>query len=391
MSFASPVESPVGANQQVTIVIPTHNRAAFLGRLLQYYWSVRTASPILVADSSTCSQGAEVGAQVASYEKRLNIAHEHFPDGILAKVRDALSLVRTSYAVLAADDDFFVPRSLEQGVQYLESHPDYSIVHGEAAKFAVEPGASERGRIVKVRRYRQRSIELSTGSERLADHLGNYTTTWYSLGRTHQLLENFTTLVASDLGKAEFGELLPSCLSLVQGKSKKLTGLYMLRQAHSGSGSSSNPDTLEWLADVSWPDQYERFRDCLAEALIDQDGVTLDEARSGAKSAFWTYLAQRLASQRQILGSRAASVRLPRRVLRRVPGLRRGWRATRRALVLRRAGHASGAKASELSLSSLLSGTSPYSDDFLPMYRATLLSSEAARSKAAFPAPVAGR
>ena len=341
----------------LTLIIPTFNRPQFLARLLGYYRELSFPYTIVVADSSDAEHLIPNEAIINSVRPDLTIEHRTYDTdiGIATKLAESLETVGSPYSVLAADDDFFVPESLRRGAEFLEANPDYSVVHGEAAKFGLPPEKAAYGPIVKVSRYNQRTVEFATGSERLVDHLVNGSTTWYSIQRTEQLRGNYRKTVEFESG-AYFIELLPSCLSLIQGKAKKLDRLYMLRQTHSGSFSSSAVP-LDWVASPDWTGLYERFCSRLAEELAAQDGMGLEEAQRVVRRSFWPYLAGFL--------GRSGSKRRKRSPLLRaagaVPGVRPVWRKLLR--LKQRSG-------GDMSLASLRHPSSPYHADFMPIYEA---------------------
>jgi hypothetical protein len=90
-----------------------------------------------------------------------------------------------------------------------------------------------------------------------------------------------------------FGELLPSCLSVIQGKAKKLDCLYMVRQSNPVS-EAHNPKGYSiygWIAETDWSDHYKHFRYCLAEELSRYDSISMEEAKHIVKYGLWLYLA----------------------------------------------------------------------------------------------------
>ena len=348
----------------LTLVLPTKNRADFLIRLLTYYNERRLAFHLVVADSSDHEQVEQTRRAVKALEQGLNLDHRVYPPeiGVFDKMCEAVNCVETPYAVLGADDDFFVPSALGEAVQFLQDNPDYSVAHGEAAVINLGPEATAYGHIAGVGRYNQRTIDLATGSKRLVDHLRNFSTTWYSVHRTEQLRRNFQKVAAPGLDYG-FGELLPSCLSLIQGKSKKLDGLYMVRQVHSAQTAPNHGDFFDWVADPTWGTRYKYFRDCLAAKLVRQDGISMGEARGVVKQAFWLYLANGLVKKWHGYYDPRKIRPLNRwkQAVRMIPGARRAWYALHSF---------NSAQRDVISLPALLHPSSRYHADFMPIYQA---------------------
>jgi hypothetical protein len=292
-----------------------------------------------------------------------------------------LHLVPTPYAACIGDDDFLVPSSLGQCVRFLNSHPDYSAVHGVAGLITLDSNGPH-GQVAGTSYYNQPLIEADSASQRLADYLSNYTVSLFSVHR----IETWRTMyrAASLLSDKSFGgELLPCCLSLVQGKVKELDCLYLVRQVYNpryrpmdgrygNAGENSvpvnvaattYPNWFGWMTSPDWLPSYEVFRDCLVEEMARRDEISLGEARELVERQVWSYLAKRLSmawTERYI--QRAPGFRAwPVLAARHVPFLRWGWRKVRPFLP---------GKDKRISLPALLHPSSPYHADFMQVYRA---------------------
>lgn len=347
----------------LTLIVPTRNRSPYLLRLLSYYREQHFNHRLLILDSSDTEHASENRRAIDSLAGKFEIEYKLYGSEVVSvqKVDDALGSVETPYAVLGADDDFIVPQTLNRAVEFLHSHADYSLVHGEAITFSLESGTAC-GQLEGVWRHAQGNIENPHGGERLVSHFSNYSTTWHSVHRTERLRENLlaTSRLETDLS---FGELLPSGLSLVEGKAKKLDGLYMARQGNTAK-LYVEVNLFDWITSPNWPERYEKFRDCLAEALVQQDQIELEEARVKVKEAFWSYLAKYLPQQKSYVYPGASGQHNNnswRQVATSIPGARR-IRETMRQLN-KRNDH-------EISLPGLLRSSSPYHADFMPIYRA---------------------
>ena len=346
----------------ISFIIPSRNRPQFLERLIRYYLDLRVKHPILIADGSSDRLRERIRPLVAELPE--NFSYHAFPEdsSLAAKLVGVIRYVQTRCVVVSADDDFLVPSAVERAARFLEAHPDYTVTHGAAALLVLKSGTAH-GEIGGLGRYYQRWIEHSTGVERLLDHLGNYSVTAWSVHRTEQLGDNWRH--PEELGlDLFFEELLPSCLSLIQGKAKKVDGLYMVRQEHPDRGFvKDGRDPFDRIADPSWPWQYERFRDRLAQELVRQDGISMNEAQEIVKQAFWLYLAQGLIRKWQGRYGQDKSRLRPglREVSKRIPSLRTTWHTVRAFLP---------GEANKMSLPALLRPSSPYHADFIPIYRA---------------------
>ena len=117
--------------QNVTVIIPAHNRPKRLRRLLDYY--SRTDIKILVPDSSD--------HPFADAEKYPDITYLHRPKlHFLLKLKEVLPMISTPYVLYCADDDFAVPSGIAQMTAFLDEHPDYSTAQGHYLTFTPRKG-----------------------------------------------------------------------------------------------------------------------------------------------------------------------------------------------------------------------------------------------------------
>jgi glycosyltransferase domain-containing protein len=120
------------ARKNITILIPTHNRPAYLKRSLD--WFLSGGFRVIVADS-TRTLNDEV-----SQLQNSKLTYLHRPGGYevyTAKIYEALRLVDTPYVALCADDDFILYEGLEQGERFLDSNADYAFYQGMAYFFQI--------------------------------------------------------------------------------------------------------------------------------------------------------------------------------------------------------------------------------------------------------------
>ncbi len=347
----------------LTIVLPIKNHREYLERLLSYYCDRKLEYELIVADSSDGEDGLEIRRAVDAARSQLKIEYRAYAGSISVaeKLADALDAVTTDFVVAAADDDFFTISGLQQAAEYLKTNRDFSVVHGQALIFELDPGPVY-GNRVHTAHYIQRSIEDSTGAERLLHHFRSYSTTWYSVHRTPQLRRNMQTVAQLKMDPAFFTELLAGCLAVIQGKTKKLDALYMVRQAHREKRESS-PSVFDWVTGEDWSQQYHRFQNCLAQELARQESVSARDAAAIVKKAFWLYLAQCLTGKwHHAYSPRAAgTARLKTEFGRHIRSLPAIWQRGRSLLP---------GEENQALLPSLLRTSSPYHAEFMPIYRA---------------------
>ncbi len=349
----------------LTILIITFNRYPRLRRLLKYISSIRVPYEIHVLDSSS---DLPPTGELETLLNHPGIRYQKFEATLppIAKVSEGLGRVKTPYVVVWADDDFMVPRSLEEGARFLEGHSDYSIVHGESALFRLE-SEGPRNEIRWIEPYPQRSLTHETASERLRTHLSrSYSVVFYSIHRTENLKKNMDLCRNLEFSYG-WGELLSGSLSVVQGKTKKLNQLYMLREVHSGMDTwnltGKKFSRLSWITEPDFSAKYQQFHQHLSAELSSRDGIGPDQAQEIVEQSFWLYLANAILKgwgRSSAQGRVMLSQRL-REAARHVPVLRRVWYPIRRFLPRMEP---------ELSLQALRRSRNRYHVEFQPIEQA---------------------
>ena len=371
-------------DQTLCLLIPTFNRTYFLERLLRYLTKVGFPHPIIIADSSSAS-ASEANRRVAtSLRQGLDIHYasyspETYP---FSKIAHALDTIESKYSVMCADDDFIVPRAVEQCVRFLEANPDYAVAHGRT--MSVYPVQVSHG-ISRLWTYclPQRTIASDDASIRLREHLLSYRATFYSVHRRADLMRNMeiTSKVTQDY---RFAELLSSCLSLVQGKLSYLDSLYVVRPHNPTPESVENPDWSTLVTSSGFSQRYTEFRGCLAMELARIAGISITEANDVVNHAFVGYLTQALY---EVYGGSVNKAkfsvleRAARRVWRAAGLLRAAAntvildgqfitmaRAPREFARLVSVERSYSAKRGYMSVDKLLDAGSPFHADFVPIY-----------------------
>ncbi len=353
----------------LTIVIPTRNRSEFLIRSLYYYAQRGCPYPFLIGDSSEEDHWHRTSQALHCLAGQLRIVHQRFPSyqgypfgmGLIECMNDLLKQVETKYTLFVADDDFVIPGALEEAVRFLQERPGYSGVIGEAGFFTVSGRAH--GEILEVWRYPQFTLDGSTARERLLTYFRNSIATEHAVKPTDQMRAEWRARSALEMD-TRFGELLVCSLGAIQGKVHKLKRLFLFRQNHETMVSREVPTIIEldYLTSPDFVRRYERFRDCLAQALSKADVIPLEEAREIVKEGFWWHLASGLLAKWNTFYGQKKGVKQLGRLresVRAVSSLRRSWRTARVLFPRRR---------DEMSLPALLQLTSLYHADFMPIY-----------------------
>jgi len=345
----------------VSLLVPTMNRPGFVERLLCYYAKLGFQGSICIADSSTSAEAERTKRAIAASRDSLDIIYREHPYlGAAESLQQLLDSVPTRYAALVGDDDFLVPAALQECALFLDTHPDYSAAHGVAAVVYPEAARPSEPGEWAASYYPQPVLEEDHASQRLLRLLSDYSVGLFSVHRIETWRRMYKDVhIVRD--KTFSAELLPCCLSAVEGAIKELDCLYLVRQDH--SRRYLLPDLYDWITTPDWLSSYQSFRDSLAQALVRQEEVSIETARATVKQAFWSYLAKALGANWEAqcaLANPSPRNRL-REALRAVPGARQVWHMLLSPRPERRR---------VLSLKTLRSPTSPYHKDFVPIYEA---------------------
>ncbi len=251
--------------QDVTVIIPAHNRPGRLRRLLDYYSG--TGINILVPDSS-----AERFVYADSYS---NVVYRHYPGmHFLLKIQAILPLISTSYVLYCADDDFAVPEGIEQMATFLSDHPDYSIAQGHYLTF------TERGGQISfypryIRNFDKR-ITGDTPRERLLQEKDMYASLLYGVVRTDAFRKIYTACFDEN-GVPRFRNLFLAeeyfnHAALILGKYATLPYFYSARERIAGSATDTTIPVKVIKTTPAYLPEYRGFLTALAVLLSEADG-----------------------------------------------------------------------------------------------------------------------
>ena len=346
-----------GRLEQLTLLVPSKDRPDFLGRLLRYYHRAGFPGCIQIADASCGEEARRAQVIVRTMSGHLNVRYANYPklrhDECWKRINESIA---TPYVAFLGDDDFLIPSGLEQCLAFLETHPDYHAAHGAAGLFQLKvPGPY--GEVAWVEPYGGlRPLEQDTAAGRLRELFHRYSVPLFCVHRA-PVWQAIWQHSRADLEWEISTELMPGALSAVQGKIKRLPGLYLMRQVH--PQKHYNADAFEWILGAAWQPSGLVLLERLTERLARQDHLPIPKAQAIVRQAWWWYVASDLMGEWQ----RRYTPNRPRRwreAAGTLPFLRASWHALQ----------AWGRGFGELSLPALLQARSCYHRAFLPVYEA---------------------
>lgn len=213
-------EQGLALNEQLTVVLISHERPAFLRRAVRFYSSLPCR--ILVLDSSAVAQPAMAG-------QFPNVDYQHLPQfgywGIRAKLAYGVAQLTTPYMVFAADDDFLVHGALHEAVAFMEANPDYSLCHGYSMMYlALANSVSYYRRDKKV----CEDYSADRAQDRLLDYMSQYLPPFYAVQRT-ELLQDWYRVMPEDT-IFQWQEVGHTYYMLARGKARILPIPYVVRE-----------------------------------------------------------------------------------------------------------------------------------------------------------------
>ena len=259
--------------QNVTVIIPAHNRPERLRRLLNYYR--HTDIKILVPDSSD-----RIFPYAAEYPK---VTYLHRPRlHFLLKIKEILPFINTPYVVYCADDDFIVPTGIAQMVAFLETHPDYNTAQGHYLTFTPRKGKVHF--YPRYIRYFDKRITDETPRERLLQEKNMYASLLYSVIRTDVFQKMYASCFNTD-GSLRFSNLFLAeeffnHAALISGKYATLPYFYRARERISGSATDQTVQVSVIKTSPEYQKEYQGFLLAVGELLRDHETSKLEEAIS---------------------------------------------------------------------------------------------------------------
>ena len=114
---------------RVSVVIPTHNRAAYLARCLESLTTVTVDCEIVVVDNASTDETPALLADWAARDRRLRVVRQERLIDPVANHNRALAAARGEYLCFLGDDDLVLPGNFERKVALLDAHPDIGLVY----------------------------------------------------------------------------------------------------------------------------------------------------------------------------------------------------------------------------------------------------------------------
>lgn len=118
----------------VSILLPVHNAAAYLGlTLASLVWQTHTDFEVVAIDDGSSDSSGRILDDWASKDERFRVAHQK-KCGLVETLNRAISLARSSLIARADADDIYHPERLERQIAYFASQPDVVLLGARTIK-----------------------------------------------------------------------------------------------------------------------------------------------------------------------------------------------------------------------------------------------------------------
>jgi len=264
------------------LLIPTRNRSTSLAGVLAFYARFYPQARIIVADGST-DDYKEKNAALCS-RTQLDIDYRPFdPEmSLFDRLLTVLSDIDDEYIVMAADDDYAILETLEQGRKRLETDPETVCVAGYLVHIMVKT-ATEAG----VRLDPARTLAQPTYAARMRGFSQLPFTTTYAVARRGHLIQRYEFL--KDWSVPGFFDMAVGLMDLSYGKIVGLPklGFYCTRNYVHSYFRMSEEETF-----LDHADEVLRLIELLTARLMEIDNIDRDTAHLTVKRAINRRIAQ---------------------------------------------------------------------------------------------------
>ena len=243
------------------------NRSDFIKRLLTFYSNINCKNNFYIADSSSESihiDAIEQGLQ--KFRNKIKITYSHYPNTNIEEAKRLIlhEHVEEKYAAYCGDDDFLIPKSLEECATFLDENNEYSNCHGKGILFSTKDDPLN-GSISSVSNYSLFSNEHDDPCDRLDKYLSKYWPIW-TVRRTDEFRSTLASL--KNIPVESLREIVMGSIPIINGKTKTLDNLYVARQIHPARFKS--PPIIGEFLNKDWQLGYQESVKILAANLTEK-------------------------------------------------------------------------------------------------------------------------
>lgn len=274
----------------VAILIPTKARGRYLIRQLEYYALMGSKHPIYIGDASGEAEATWFQNEIKRFQGKLEVNYFHTPLNVVETFILLSSKVREKYVCFSGDDDFQIPMGLSKCEEFLEKNQDYVSAKGHGVHYSLSKPVPHH-EFYSVDPYPLYEVEEGSAAARIQRYFGSYFCNLFSVIR-HQVFDEAVKASQTCTDGSFRDELLPSALTIVSGKSKKLDFLQLVREGFPPDPKLKNVlnEGANWTSKPQWEQSYQIFVNKLSDKIVAIDGLERSASDKLVDEAFKIYI-----------------------------------------------------------------------------------------------------
>lgn len=247
---------------KLTLVMPTYNRTKYAERAIKFWGS--TNVNLIVLDGSK----DKMPSSLIDFLPK-NITYQHLQLGLTERILLGAKQSNTLYTALVSDDEFYLPNSIVECINELETNSELISVIGHVIRFKLS--SKELYFMRDYINFGDADVFENNPIERVENHLFPYRmTSLWAIIRTNAFIKN--ALVAQEcsrLPNASSFELGFEIANSYQGKSRVLPVLHWMR-------SSENPPNwdTDTISTYGWWPAGKQSEDFIKTAITVEQILT---------------------------------------------------------------------------------------------------------------------
>jgi len=259
----------------LTIVVPLKGRTAFTKRFLKFCHVSRCPFPVLLLDGGGENNLAEE-AMKYDFVKYWRCPYDDNIATFVSKLAYGMSLVKTPYAVMASDDDFFDAAGFVEAVDWLQHHPGWVSICGDVKSFSV----SQDGKTIFPGKsvYTKPSAAGNSPDEIIQNCYKHFHSYWHNITKTPVLKATFDLMKTTELDDFKFVSMLQSGLTACFGQVKRNNAIsYYYHQTNSPEIQGVDRiNSSDWVLKDNWIENFNRAMRCVSAAVPEYRQVFQD-------------------------------------------------------------------------------------------------------------------
>lgn len=135
----------IGDDKVLTVVLPTYNKAKYIAEALDSVFAQKTehAYEVIVADDGSTDGTLDIVAKYAASHPEIRVLRSASNQGLFRNIARVYADLKTPYFCVLDPDDFWSSdRIVQEALDFLSSHPDYTVYSSNCR--VLEPDGRER-------------------------------------------------------------------------------------------------------------------------------------------------------------------------------------------------------------------------------------------------------